>query len=128
MNFPRHWAKAAANRFQCWRWSDVSVEDARTKAETAVRALAERFKTTEQLPAQDHYGYPDRPMREEVLREFRNGRIAHRRTLEGVGAGGAERQGRRGGRVEDVQNRLGRLPVGLGAEEEQGREEENRSS
>lgn len=71
MNFPRHWAKAAADKFECWRWSDVGAEDARAQAETAVRAIAERARNSGLPP--DHYGYPDRPLREEVLREFRNG-------------------------------------------------------
>lgn len=71
MNFPRHWAKAAADKFECWRWSDVSAEDARAQAETAVRAVAERARNSGRPP--DRYGYPDRPLREEVLREFRNG-------------------------------------------------------
>ncbi|HEU0010117.1 MAG TPA: hypothetical protein VFT34_09915 [Verrucomicrobiae bacterium] len=71
MNFPRHWAKAAADKFECWRWSDVSAADARAQAETAVRAIAERARLSGRPT--DRYGYPDRPLREEVLREFRNG-------------------------------------------------------
>ncbi|HET9405540.1 MAG TPA: hypothetical protein VFO57_13265 [Burkholderiales bacterium] len=70
MHFPKNWAKAAADKFECWRWSDVSAEDARAQAETVVRAIAERARSSGQLP--DRYGYPDRPLREEVLREFRN--------------------------------------------------------
>ena len=74
MKFPRHWAKAAAESFECWRWSDVSAEEARVQAETAVRAIAERARNSGGLPDRyDPYGYPDRPLREELLRQFRNG-------------------------------------------------------
>ncbi len=50
MNFPRHWAKAAADKFECWRWSDVSADDARAQAETAVLAFVEGLGNAEVHP------------------------------------------------------------------------------
>jgi len=72
MNFPPYWARASANRFQCWRFSNVSEQDARTQAEGAVQAIAARFKNVKHLPAHLSYGYSDRPLREQILREFHN--------------------------------------------------------
>lgn len=70
MNFPRFWAKGDHSGFICWRWSDVSLQEAKAAAEEAARRVAERFARGDRLTR--HYGYTDRPMREPVLRELRN--------------------------------------------------------
>jgi hypothetical protein len=74
MHFPKHWAKAAwrgdeLNR-EAWGWSDVSEDDARRVA----TERAARFARTGGAPAaSDVYGYPDRPLREPVLRTLADG-------------------------------------------------------
>lgn len=70
MNFPKHWARASSHGFSCWRWSDTSPADAQALAREAVAKLVQRFEDHER-PA-GRYGYGDRPLREPVLREFRN--------------------------------------------------------
>jgi hypothetical protein len=70
MEFPPFWAKGTHGDFSCWRWSSRNLVEARTLADEAARKLAERFAAG-QFP-RDKYGYPDRPLREPVLREFRN--------------------------------------------------------
>lgn len=80
VHFPRYWAKASKDaadadgktvQLACWRWSDASVEDAQQLAAAAAAALVETFATTGRSP--DKYGYSDRPLREPVLRELRDG-------------------------------------------------------
>jgi hypothetical protein len=70
LNFPRFWAKASQGAFSCWRWSNTSLEEARQQATLAAQRLAEMFRRGDLARG---YGYQltDRPMREEVLREFR---------------------------------------------------------
>lgn len=79
MNFPRHWAKGSHTetdregqplRFDCWGWSDegeaAAAEIGRQRAERVAKRAA-----TGEFPGRG-YGYPDRPMREPVLREIQN--------------------------------------------------------
>ena len=69
MNFPRFWQTARTGKVITWGWSDVSLDGALAKArERQARVLAwlDGGCKTEL----GHYGYPNRPMREEVLREF----------------------------------------------------------
>lgn len=78
MRIPRYWAKATANAvvasdspplpLKVWRSSDVSVAEAQQQADEALRRLVERVTSSQPLP--DHYGYGDRPLREEILREI----------------------------------------------------------
>lgn len=79
MNFPKYWAKGIGREieidgrsvvFVCWRWSDKSLDDARTLAQEAAARLAEESEKSGQLP--QRYGYGDRPLREPVLREIKN--------------------------------------------------------
>ena len=70
MNFPPFWARGRSGDFSCWRWSFKSLAEAQALAEQAAQKLADRFRSGD-FPAQDGY-YPDRPMREPVLREFIN--------------------------------------------------------
>jgi len=48
----------------CWRWSDVSVEDAQRQADARAVELAKMFAAGTPL---DRYGYGDRAMREEIV-------------------------------------------------------------
>ncbi len=70
MNFPKFWAKGTHQGFVCWRWSDSSLAEAASLAQTAARRIAERFAAGDKL--RPGYGYPDRPLREPVLREIKN--------------------------------------------------------
>jgi hypothetical protein len=70
VNFPRFWALGRHANFTCWRWSNVSLQEARAAGEEAARRAAERFARGEQLTRR--YGYADRPLREPVLRELKN--------------------------------------------------------
>ena len=81
MNFPRFWAKGTARQlnsrgkpvtFSTWRWSDNSLSEAQSLADQAARRIAERFVKDGKLPSRG-YGYLNRPFREPVLRESRNG-------------------------------------------------------
>jgi hypothetical protein len=77
MNFPRFWAHGESGSFSSWRWSDNSPEEARSLAREAAARLEARFRETGKLV--DRYGYPDRPLREPVLRELfdESGQVAH---------------------------------------------------
>jgi hypothetical protein len=77
VKFPRYWGKASAKAtapdgralvFACWRGSDLSVDDARTSARMAAEEVAARAAQSGEPPRA--YLYGERPMREEVLREF----------------------------------------------------------
>jgi len=72
MNFPPFWAKGASGDFSCWRWSTRSLAEAQSLAAQAAQQLAERFKHGD-IPQHHHGYYPDRPFREPVLREIKNG-------------------------------------------------------
>jgi hypothetical protein len=70
MNFPRFWRALKTGKVTTWGWSDTSDDDALSKAKERQRRvfawLDGGCKTEWLWP----YGYPDRPMREEMLREF----------------------------------------------------------
>jgi hypothetical protein len=81
MHFPKFWAKGSRQgtdsegrprRFECWRWSDDSEAIATASADEAARRLVEKAATGEFPP--DFYGYTDRPLREESIREIRTQR------------------------------------------------------
>ncbi len=55
-----------------WGWSDTSPEDALAHAMTRAQRMREWIARGKFNPVDSHYGYPDRPMREEVLREFQD--------------------------------------------------------
>lgn len=70
MNFPKFWAKGTHQGFTCWRWSDSTLGEAAALAQDAARRIAERFAAGDKL--QRGYGYPDRALREPVLREIKS--------------------------------------------------------
>ena len=74
MHFPKFWTMATWDSTDAdgndlsrdaWGWSDLSLDDARKVAMERARRFAETFVAG--TPSQ-HYGYPDRPLREPVLR------------------------------------------------------------
>jgi hypothetical protein len=81
MNIPKYWAKTEQTvsgpqkKFfiRKWQGSDLSVEDARQKADARAKEVAHKIALGEPL---DRYGYCDRPLREEikegVLNRFRD--------------------------------------------------------
>jgi len=75
MHFPQHWAKAAWRGGEppreAWGWSDVSEDDARRVAEERARRFAESSAAPGGQSAD--YGYPDKPLREPVLRTLADG-------------------------------------------------------
>lgn len=72
MNFPRFWQAAESGRVRTWGWSDASAEDALARARERQRRVFAWLDGGCESELQ-RYGYPDRPMREEVLREFHDG-------------------------------------------------------
>lgn len=67
MYFPKFWERGEHEGFVCWGFSDEGSEDARARARDRARVIAERFQSGEQL---EHYGYPDRPVREPILQSI----------------------------------------------------------
>lgn len=74
MHFPKFWQKAVEGRLIAWGWSDANPDDALANARSRVQRIRDWLSRGESRPSVDtQYGYPNRPMREEVLREFRDG-------------------------------------------------------
>jgi hypothetical protein len=71
VHFPKFWARGQASsggtNASCWRWSDVSADDARAKANQRATELAAIFASGRKL---DQYSYGDRPAREEILQQL----------------------------------------------------------
>jgi hypothetical protein len=76
LRFPAYWSRATAEQtdaegetrsFSCWRWSDVSPQDAFALAREAAERILRKFVAGE---PRDRYGYGARPLREEVLQRF----------------------------------------------------------
>lgn len=72
MQIPKYWGKGVQSAqtaegrtvsFSCWRWSDVSVEDAKQRANAQAATVVHKLVKGQEL---NHYGYGDRPMREEI--------------------------------------------------------------
>jgi len=87
MHFPRFWSSAGSGTCVAWGWSDESAAAAHAHAESRlqrIRALLGNGR--ERL--QRGYGYPDRPMREPVVRDFRDasGQLAAAVTRNGYGS------------------------------------------
>ena len=69
MRFPAFWSRATHGPASVWGWSDNSPEEARASAAEKARRLADRLRRGERPPACGGY-YPDRPLREPVIREL----------------------------------------------------------
>src|SRR5579871_691908 len=72
MNFPQFWAYGKAGKFSTWRWSTKSVADAQDLAMKAAMTLAERFRNGMEVPFREGRYYPNYPMREQILQEFKD--------------------------------------------------------
>lgn len=72
MNFPQFWARGGSGDFLVWRWSFRSLAEAQSLAEDAAHQLAARIHAKDFPPRHATY-YPNRPFREQVLREFTSG-------------------------------------------------------
>jgi hypothetical protein len=73
MHIPKYWAHGGDDlsaALRCWRWSDVSVDDARRRAEARGAELAAMLHAGTPL---DRYLYGDRPMREQIIQSFVDG-------------------------------------------------------
>ena len=71
MNFPQFWAKAEFKSFACWGWSNASLAEAQAAARANAKKTSARCEANEMVKR--HYGYgDDRPLREPVLREFKD--------------------------------------------------------
>ena len=69
MRFPAHWAMGRHGPAMAWGWSDVSPADARAQADARARRIADALRMGRR-PGRVAGYYPDRPMREPVLREL----------------------------------------------------------
>lgn len=70
MHFPKYWTTAHENNLSAWGWSDESLAHASGKAQERLARIRDWLAREGKPALQERYGY-DRPMREEVLREFR---------------------------------------------------------
>jgi hypothetical protein len=71
MNFPKFWARGEAQGFCAWGWSNESVAQAKALGVEVAQRIATRIGRGDRSRP-GHYEYGDRPLREEVLREFRD--------------------------------------------------------
>jgi len=71
MNFPPFWSRGQSGNFSCWRWSERSLDEAKSLAVQAAQQLADHFAAGDFPPKHGGY-YPDRPFREQVLSEIKN--------------------------------------------------------
>jgi hypothetical protein len=78
MKIPKYWARSVQSVQQLdgrpyllviWQWSDFSVSEAQRKADDRVREIADKVRAGQQL---NHYGYGDRPLREEITQGISN--------------------------------------------------------
>jgi len=78
MKIPKYWAQATQTlqdtkgktfALSCWRWSDVSVAEAREQARERIAEIARKLQNNEDL---NRYSYGERPLREEIVQEIVN--------------------------------------------------------
>ncbi len=69
MHFPKFWTLAKKGGVAAWGWSDVSLAEAQKEGLSRVDRIIEWLRTGMEGD-RGAYGYPDRRMREEVLRDF----------------------------------------------------------
>lgn len=79
MKIPKYWAKGIQTAqgadgktvtFTCWRWSEMSVDDARLAANSRAKELAWKLANGQKL---DRYSYGERPLREEITEAITDG-------------------------------------------------------
>lgn len=66
MYFPQYWSKVEHNKITCWGWSDNSESDAQTRARQRAQKVSQIIENPD-LAADNQYGYPSGPLREEVI-------------------------------------------------------------
>jgi hypothetical protein len=72
MHFPKYWMAVRDKDLNAWGWSDQNLAAAEGHAAERLMRIRDWLSRREKTPLQQRYGYgDDRPMREEVLREFR---------------------------------------------------------
>jgi hypothetical protein len=71
MHFPKYWFSAREKYLSAWGWSDNSLEDATRHAEARLEKIRIWIAQGGKSTWQNRYGYGQRPLCEEVLREFR---------------------------------------------------------
>jgi hypothetical protein len=80
VHFPKYWARGEASvgssSASCWRWSDISEDDARQQATQRAGELATLFASGRHHL--DRYSYGDRPAREEIIETLGNGAVVTR--------------------------------------------------
>jgi len=90
MNIPRFWARSSQRPTNapgapipasCWRWSEISLEDAQRQADARLLELARLLDTGGTL---DRYSYSDRPLREEIVQTIRPNAVVLTRNLYGA--------------------------------------------
>src|SRR5262249_42566958 len=72
MNFPPFWARAKQGDYICWRWSFKSMAEAESLAFQAVEQLKARIKSGDSPPSTHGGYYPNRPFREQIMREIKS--------------------------------------------------------
>ena len=87
MNFPRFWQVARTGSVWTWGWSDLSDDDALALARQRQQRVFAWIDGRSPVRELARYGDPDRPMREQVLREFRgpDGQLAAVQTRNSYG-------------------------------------------
>jgi hypothetical protein len=82
MNIPRYWARATAEvrsrragarhlDLAAWGWSSTGRAEAEQRAQQRLASLVQRVEQGQELPR--GYAYGDRPLREEIVLEHRDG-------------------------------------------------------
>jgi len=72
MHFPKYWTTARDKNLTAWGWSDKNLAEATGHATERLARIKDWLTRRNKTALQQRYGYgDDRPMREEVLREFR---------------------------------------------------------
>lgn len=72
MNFPKFWARGESQGFLAWGWSNESITHAKALGVEVAQRIAARIRRGDRSRP-ERYAYGDRPLREQVLREFRDG-------------------------------------------------------
>jgi hypothetical protein len=80
MNFPKFWVKGEAQGASAWGWSNEGVAQAKALATEIAQRVAARLARGERDRLR-RYEYGERPLREEVLREFRDGAATARAVI-----------------------------------------------
>jgi len=71
MHFPKHWITVCDQGLRAWGWSDQDVAEATARAHERLARIKAWLAQGKRTAVSPRYGYADdRPLREEVVREF----------------------------------------------------------